>query len=64
MTQHPMTMRAAIVANPTKHGYGDQFKAAVNAAVAEHGWAAPMWLETTASRPWDRAGQAGRGGRR
>jgi YegS/Rv2252/BmrU family lipid kinase len=43
--------RAAVVANPTKHGYGDRFKAAVDAAVTEHGWAAPMWLETTEADP-------------
>jgi YegS/Rv2252/BmrU family lipid kinase len=46
-----MNKRAAIVANPTKHDYGHRFKEAVNAAVAEHGWAAPMWLETTPADP-------------
>ncbi len=43
--------RAAVVANPSKPGYGDKFKAAVSAAVADHGWAAPMWLETTSADP-------------
>jgi YegS/Rv2252/BmrU family lipid kinase len=43
--------RAAVVANPTKHGYGDQFKATVSTAMADHGWAAPLWLETTRADP-------------
>ncbi|HEY3906938.1 MAG TPA: diacylglycerol kinase family protein [Streptosporangiaceae bacterium] len=51
MTQDSMTKRVAIVANPTKHGYDDKFKAAVNEAVAEHGWAEPMWLETAVADP-------------
>ena len=51
MNERPMTKRAVIVANPTKHDYGDRFKEAVNAVVADHGWAAPMWLETTPADP-------------
>jgi YegS/Rv2252/BmrU family lipid kinase len=43
--------RAVVVANPTKPGYGDKFKATVDAAMADHGWAAPAWLETTVTDP-------------
>jgi len=40
-------LRAAIVANPVKLGHPERFKAAVRAAMAEHGWSEPLWLETT-----------------
>jgi YegS/Rv2252/BmrU family lipid kinase len=43
--------RAAVVANPTKQGYDDKFKETVSAAMADHGWAAPVWLETTLADP-------------
>ncbi len=43
--------RATVVANAAKQGYGDRFKAAVSAAAADHGWAAPVWLETTPADP-------------
>lgn len=43
--------RAAVIANPTKHDYGDKFKAAVSTTMAGHGWAAPLWLETTPQDP-------------
>lgn len=43
--------RASVVVNPTKHADGAQFRAAVLAAMSGHGWAEPLWLETTAEDP-------------
>jgi YegS/Rv2252/BmrU family lipid kinase len=48
--------RAAVIVNPTKPGCDDEFKATISAAMADRGWAAPMWLETTPADPG--AGQA------
>ena len=43
--------QAAVVINPTKVADLTAFKQSVRAAMAEHGWAEPLWLETTASDP-------------
>lgn len=38
--------RAAVVMHPAKHDDIDGFRATVNNAMAVHGWAEPLWLET------------------
>jgi len=43
--------RAAVVVNPVKVGDPGKFRQTVEAALAEHGWADPMWLETTPEDP-------------
>jgi hypothetical protein len=43
-----MVNRAAVVANPTKFDDVSGLRTAVCAAMAELGWADPLWLETTA----------------
>jgi YegS/Rv2252/BmrU family lipid kinase len=43
--------RAAVVANPTKYGDREEFRDPVRAAMSEHGWSEPLWLETTADDP-------------
>jgi YegS/Rv2252/BmrU family lipid kinase len=43
--------RAAVVVNPTKHGDRAEFRTAVHAAMSDHGWSEPLWLETTADDP-------------
>jgi diacylglycerol kinase family enzyme len=48
--------RAAVVVNPTKHDDLQEFRAAVGASMSEHGWAEPLWFETTADDPGE--GQA------
>jgi YegS/Rv2252/BmrU family lipid kinase len=48
--------RAAVVANPTKFDDLAGVRAALCAAMAEFGWADPLWLETTADDPGE--GQA------
>ena len=40
-------MKAAVIVNPTKHENLPAFRSAVGAAMARHGWAEPLWLETT-----------------
>ena len=40
-------MRAAVIVNPVKHQDLPGFRAEVCTALAEHGWADPLWLETT-----------------
>ncbi|HTT52049.1 MAG TPA: diacylglycerol kinase family protein [Streptosporangiaceae bacterium] len=40
-------MKAAVIVNPTKHGNLAAFHAMVHATMARHGWADPLWLETT-----------------
>ncbi len=40
-------MRAAVIVNPIKHRDLAGFRAEVCAALAEHGFADPLWLETT-----------------
>jgi diacylglycerol kinase (ATP) len=41
-------VQAAVIVNPTKHEDLRAFRSAVHAAMAGHGWAEPLWLETTA----------------
>jgi YegS/Rv2252/BmrU family lipid kinase len=43
--------RAAVVANPTKCGDPEKFRATVRGAMSEHGWSEPLWLDTTADDP-------------
>jgi diacylglycerol kinase family enzyme len=43
--------RAAVVVNPVKAGDPGKFRQTVEAALAEHGWTDPMWLETTPEDP-------------
>jgi diacylglycerol kinase family enzyme len=40
------TRRAAVVIHPAKHDDMDGFRAVVRTAMAELGWAEPLWLET------------------
>jgi YegS/Rv2252/BmrU family lipid kinase len=44
-------LRAAVVVNPTKVGDSAAFRETVIAAMQEHGWREPLWLETTADDP-------------
>lgn len=39
--------RAAVVVHPGKHHDLEGFRAAVVKAMADLGWAAPLWLETS-----------------
>jgi YegS/Rv2252/BmrU family lipid kinase len=48
--------RAAVVVNPAKLGDPEKFRAVVRAALTQHGWGEPMWLETTPEDPGE--GQA------
>ena len=48
--------RAAAVVNPVKLDDPEKFRALVGAAMTEHGWSEPMWLETTPEDPGE--GQA------
>jgi YegS/Rv2252/BmrU family lipid kinase len=48
--------RAAVVVNPSKLADQETFRAAVRAAMTEHGWSEPIWLETTPDDPGE--GQA------
>jgi YegS/Rv2252/BmrU family lipid kinase len=43
--------RAAVVANPTKFDDQENFRDVVCAAMSEHGWDEPLWLETTVDDP-------------
>jgi len=47
----PGARRAAVVANPTKHDDITRLRDTVRAAMSEHGWDEPVWLETTAEDP-------------
>jgi diacylglycerol kinase (ATP) len=40
-------VKAAVIVNPAKHENLATFRSLVAAAMARHGWAAPLWLETT-----------------
>jgi diacylglycerol kinase family enzyme len=44
-------VRTAVVANPTKMNRPDAVRAVVTRLLAEQGWPAPLWLETTRSDP-------------
>lgn len=48
--------RAAVVVNPVKLDDAEKFRATVSAAMTEHGWSEPSWLETTPEDPGE--GQA------
>ena len=52
----PPVSRAAVVVNPVHLDDPEKFRALVGAAMAEHGWNEPMWLETTPEDPGE--GQA------
>jgi YegS/Rv2252/BmrU family lipid kinase len=43
--------RAAVVLNPTKVDDREAFRAAVREAMNDHGWAEPVWRETTPTDP-------------
>ncbi len=43
--------RSAVVANPVKVKHGDRNHAQIHAALADAGWPAPLWLETTREDP-------------
>ncbi|MGB5935241.1 MAG: diacylglycerol kinase family protein [Ornithinimicrobium sp.] len=43
--------RAAVIVNPSKFGDVDQVHAMVRRSCATHGWADPVWLETTIEDP-------------
>jgi len=49
-------MRAAVVVNPTKHDDAQTLRDVVRAAMSQHGWSDPLWLETTIQDPGE--GQA------
>lgn len=40
-----------MVANPTKYGDRGKFRDMISAAMSEHGWSEPLWLDTTAEDP-------------
>jgi diacylglycerol kinase family enzyme len=40
-----------VVANPTKYGDRGKFRDMISAAMSEHGWSEPLWLDTTAEDP-------------
>jgi YegS/Rv2252/BmrU family lipid kinase len=48
---HPAASRAAVIANPVKFTDLAKFRDEVFAAMAQRGWAEPMWLETTPADP-------------
>ncbi|MDQ2814490.1 MAG: NAD(+)/NADH kinase [Actinomycetota bacterium] len=43
--------RAAVVVNPVKLDDPEKFRETVDAALTEHGWTEPVWLETTPEDP-------------
>lgn len=47
----PPTRRAAVVVHPGKHLDLDGFQAVVGKAMADQGWAEPLWLETSLRDP-------------
>jgi diacylglycerol kinase family enzyme len=56
ITDPPPVSLAAVVVNPSKLTDPEKFRTAVRAAMTEHGWSEPMWLETTRDDPGE--GQA------
>lgn len=53
---HRAVRRAAVIVNPVKFADVGRFRAQVRAAMAERGWADPVWLPTTPADPGE--GQA------
>jgi YegS/Rv2252/BmrU family lipid kinase len=51
MTMDAAISRAAIVVNPTKVDDDEAFRKSVRAAMDDHGWDEPLWLETTPEDP-------------
>jgi diacylglycerol kinase family enzyme len=47
----PVGVRTAVVANPSKLARPDAVRALVTQVLADGGWPAPLWLETTRSDP-------------
>jgi YegS/Rv2252/BmrU family lipid kinase len=47
----PLARRAAVVVHPGKHHDMDGFRAVVCKALADRGWAEPLWLETSLQDP-------------
>lgn len=47
----PPRKRAAIIVNPTKFADPEPVRRRINDICAEHGWAEPLWLETTPAEP-------------
>jgi diacylglycerol kinase family enzyme len=50
-TDAPSRSRAAVIVNPTKLDDDKAFRKSVLAAMDDHGWGEPLWLETTAADP-------------
>ena len=50
MTHTPVS-RAAVVVNPTKLDDDEAFRKSVRQVMDDHGWAEPLWLETTPEDP-------------
>ncbi|HEY3977139.1 MAG TPA: diacylglycerol kinase family protein [Streptosporangiaceae bacterium] len=48
---HRAVRRAAVIVNPVKFADVGRFRSQVRAAMAERGWADPMWLATTPADP-------------
>ncbi len=46
--------RAAVIVHPGKQHDLEAFRASVTAAMSEHGWAEPLWRETTRDDPGER----------
>jgi YegS/Rv2252/BmrU family lipid kinase len=46
VARHVPARRAAVVIHPAKHDDVDGFRATVGKAMADSGWAEPLWLET------------------
>ncbi|WP_326553834.1 diacylglycerol/lipid kinase family protein [Micromonospora sp. NBC_01813] len=51
MNEQPNAVRCAVVVNPAKVADLDGLRATVDAALAEAGWAEPVWMSTTVDDP-------------